>query len=259
VELDAHSAVHLMATAVKAEVGGNPHRSLAFAKAQATSSMLSDWARLMPRYDYIGHYFTRLREGVCEIRPSHVKGGPWLRPVFNHNRLTARLVRALTGHAPIGSYRTRFFREPSHCMCGHPFEDVPHIIHFCPMWSRAKSPGKRYRLAVFVKFLKDNPRAFAFPGENLDHEEERRYVGEEKGSGAPSPSRNSPLSSPGSAQPRKAPSPPGVTRSRPSVNIRLTDAGTAATVLQYSRTTNPRSGAGRSSNQTDIRNFFVRR
>jgi hypothetical protein len=111
----------------------------------------------------------------------HIKGGPWMASVQHSCRLTARLVRALTGHAPIGMYRYRFFHEPSHCMCGHPFEDVMHIIHICPHWSRVASPGARFRKKVFVKFLKDNPRAFEFPGANLEQTEEEGVAGYERG------------------------------------------------------------------------------
>lgn len=143
-------------------------------------------------------------------------------------------------------------------MCGHPFEDVPHTIHFCPMWSRVASPGKHYCKAVFIKFLKDNPQAFAFLWENHDHEEERRYVENKVGAGAPGPSHSPPLSSLGSAQPRVAPSPPRVTWSKPSVNIHLTDMGTTATYCNTALHLTLGLGGSRNSKQTNIHNFFVR-
>src|ERR1700724_1438424 len=97
---------------------------------------------------------------------------------------TARMARGLTGHAPIGTYRERFHSLPSHCMCGHPFEDAYHVIHACPMWSRVDRPRARYLLANFVKFLKKNPRAFEFPGANLESAEGEKESGGEGGNAA---------------------------------------------------------------------------
>ena len=52
-------------------------------------------------------------------------------------------------------------------MCSHPHKSVIHIIHLCPLHTRSPSPGKRYQLVEFVKFLKKNPCAFEWPGADL--------------------------------------------------------------------------------------------
>jgi hypothetical protein len=136
--------------------------------------MIEKWTSLTHSPKYMGHNFLRLRDGLNSVSPSHIKGGPWLRgALMKYNRRTARMVRGLTGHAPIGDYRQRFFpEEPSQCMCGSPFESVIHIIHLCPLWSRDASPAKRVQLEVFKRFLKVNPRVFEFPGADLEQSNE---------------------------------------------------------------------------------------
>ena len=130
VGLDIHSLVHMLATSVKVEVGGVPERSMGYAQRQLTLNMMRDWGDLALSSRYIGHRYIRLCEGPgSAIQPSHLGGGHLLKAVGKSNRLTARLARGLTGHAPIGSYRARFHGLPSHCMCRHPFEDTFHMIH----------------------------------------------------------------------------------------------------------------------------------
>src|SRR4029077_1883285 len=140
--------------------------------------MLADWALLMGQRSYIGNGFTRLKLGPgIPILPSHLGGGPWFKSVHRSNRLSARMVRGLTGHAPIASYAARFHNESARCMCGSPFEDVGHILHLCPLWKRNRVPSACLHLAVFVRFLKANPRAFEFPGVNLEQESGARNPG----------------------------------------------------------------------------------
>ena len=132
-----------------------------------------------------------------------------MKAVGRSNCLTVRLTRALMGHVPVGNYRARFHRLLSHCMCGHPFEDVYHIIHLCLLWSRIDRPRARYLLVNFVKFLVKNPRAFEFPGANLEPAEGEVVL--ERGGGisaapAPLPTKAHAV---GGAAPATATSPPG--------------------------------------------------
>ena len=67
------------------------------------------------------------------IKPSYVKGGPWLK-VFGHlNSLCVHTTRAITNHAPTGKYRLRFFpREDFKCPCElYSIESRHHILHEC--------------------------------------------------------------------------------------------------------------------------------
>src|SRR6266481_4563215 len=155
---------------------------MGYARAQLTHNMIREWSEMTLSSRYIGHRYIRLCEGLgSAIKPSHLSGGHILKAVGRSNRLTARLTRGLTSHAPIGSYRERFHHLPSHCMCGHFFEDAFHVIHSCSLWSRSDRPRARYLLANFVKFLVQNPRAFEFSGANLDSAERGKEPG--KGGG----------------------------------------------------------------------------
>ena len=167
VGLNAHSLVHLYATSTWVEAGGASWCTFDSARAASTAAMLTDWNLMLWDVKYIGHNFLHLRFGGSPVTPSHIGGGPWLRGIQRSNRLTARLMHACTGHVPIGEYAARFHKESSRCMCSHPHESVIHIIHLCPLHTRSPSPGKRYQLVEFVKFLKKNPRAFEWPGADL--------------------------------------------------------------------------------------------
>jgi hypothetical protein len=258
VGMDAHSLVHLFATSVRVEAGGAPVRTADSARAAATSAMLGDWALMLRDPKYIGRNFLRLRAGAEAVAPSHIGGGPWMKGVQRSHRLTARLVRAVTGHAPIGEYSERFFRESSRCMCSHPWESVVHIIHLCPLYTRNPSPGKRYQLVEFVKFLKKNPRAFEWPGANLEQSEGVGGTLDDAGgpTGAPAPpsrQAKSPVGSAGGAPPVGTFPPPPRLAGAISVVRRI--PGAHANILQYRRVSKPRARRV-DPNQSDIRQFF---
>ena len=54
----------------------------------------------------------------------YAKGGTQPKYFGHSNSLCARVIRAITNHAPIGEYRVRFFpREDFSCLCGrYPIE-----------------------------------------------------------------------------------------------------------------------------------------
>ena len=55
-----------------------------------------------------------------------------MRLVQHRTMLTARLVQALTGHAPVASFRQHFgFTEMDACACDLGSETVGHVIHRC--------------------------------------------------------------------------------------------------------------------------------
>jgi len=98
-----------------------------------------------------------------DIKPSYVKGGPWLQAFGQSNTLCACTTRAITNHAPIGEYRLRFFPiEEFKCSCGvYPIKSRRHILHDCSRFNGYWNP-RRDSLSHFVMFLKTNPNAFAF-------------------------------------------------------------------------------------------------
>ena len=83
---------------------------------------------------------------------------------------TSRMARAITGHAPTGEYRQRFFPDlPTHC--GHCGLSIPHtrshIFFNCPKyvslaasvtdWTKDKYNNKSWK-----SFFQANPSAFTF-------------------------------------------------------------------------------------------------
>jgi hypothetical protein len=131
VELEDHQLVHIHATSTCVEAGGEPIISADFAQREAVTCMLSGWDALFRTKKYVGSSFLPLYQGKNTLLvPTHVNSGPWMRRTGHSHELTARLVRCITGHAPIGSFRSRFFPlESTACRCGLPMETVSHVLY----------------------------------------------------------------------------------------------------------------------------------
>ena len=154
-------SAHQRAKALSVPIGARCRTSVDAVRATADSTALAAWSELATQPGYIGRNFFQLeRLDGKPLRPTTVKGGPWLAAVGDNVALTARLTRCLTGHAPIGEYYSRFnIDEPSRCDCGSPLQTRTHIICACPLHKRKPMPGLLHGL---VGFLKANPSAFAF-------------------------------------------------------------------------------------------------
>ena len=144
-------------------------------RATSTMAMLMDWNLLLQNIKYTGHNFLHLRFGGSPVTPSYIRGGPWLQGVQCSYCLTAQLIHACMGHAPIGEYAARFHKKLSWCMCSHPHKLVIYIIHLCPLCVRSPSPDRHYQLVEFVKFLKRNSRAFEWSGVDLSQSDGGEY------------------------------------------------------------------------------------
>ena len=73
------------------------------------------------------------------------------------------MAQCVTGHAPIGDFRSRFFKEESFaCKCGVLLETVDHVLRHCPRHDREDKPSVQLRYAWLVEFLIANEGAFAF-------------------------------------------------------------------------------------------------
>ena len=139
-------------------------------------------------------------------------------------------------------------------MCGHPFEDVYHVIHTCRLWSHSDRPRARYLLANFVKFLVNKPRAFEFPAAKIEAADEGKEL---KGGGsdaaAPAPPPLRAHCAGGAEQVRANPSPrylPG------AINVTHRFHRWGATVLKVCRASNPKAGRGQGLRQPTILFFF---
>ena len=128
-----HFRVHKYVTALRAEAGHAPLRTVSYDYKSLTDDMLKSWREQFLKLSYIGHVRLKpLRTSSAILSPTHIKGGPWMRLVHHRTMLTARLVRALPGHAPVVSFRQCFgFTETDACACGLGSETVGHVIHQC--------------------------------------------------------------------------------------------------------------------------------
>jgi hypothetical protein len=164
VELEDHQLVHIHATLTRVEAGGEPIISANFARREAVTRMLSGWNALFQTKKYVGSNFLPLYWGKNTLLvPTHVNSGPWMRRTGHSHELTARLVRCITGDAPIGSFRSRFFPlEPTACRCGLPMETVSHVLYQCPLHQREEEPSEKLPYKWLINFLITNESAFAF-------------------------------------------------------------------------------------------------
>jgi len=186
-----HLQVHDYVTAVKVEAGGAPLRTVDYAYKSLTTDMLDSWKAQTLKLSYIGH--ARLKPSGTKsatLSPTHLRGGPWMRLVQHRTMLTARLVRALTGHAPVAAYGQRFgFNESDACACGLGSETINHVIHRCRAYKRPMRwfhPGARGDVSSLVKFLRLNTTAFCFSDRaDIVDPEEGTLVSEGKARGAP--------------------------------------------------------------------------
>jgi len=135
-----------------------------YSKKTECNDILNIWKITFQALDGKGNQFLDLLDdNYCFIKPSYVKGGPWLQSFRHSNSLYVCALRAITNHAPIREYRLRFFlREEFKYPCDvYPIGFRRYILHdytrFNNYWNL-----KRDSLSHFVMFLKANPNTFAF-------------------------------------------------------------------------------------------------
>jgi hypothetical protein len=163
VELEDHLLVHIHATSTRVEAGGEPTISADFARCEVVTCMLLGWNALFRTKKYAGSNFLPLYQGKKLLVPTHVNSGPWMHRTGHSHELTARLVRCITRHAPIGSFRSRFFPlESTACRCGLPMETVSHVLYHCPLYEREEVPSEKLPYKWLVDFLITNENTFAF-------------------------------------------------------------------------------------------------
>jgi len=76
-----------------------------FCKKRDFDSILAQWEILFQASDSKGRNFLELLDDDSNpIKPSAVKGRPWLKLFGLSNLLCTRATRAIVNHAPIGKY-----------------------------------------------------------------------------------------------------------------------------------------------------------
>ena len=96
-----------------------------FSRKSKCNDILRIWKMTFQALEGKRNYFLDLLDvNFNVIKPSYVKGGPWLQWFGHLNLLCVQATRAITNHAPISEYRLRFFPEEEFkCLCGsYPIE-----------------------------------------------------------------------------------------------------------------------------------------
>ncbi|KAF9439689.1 hypothetical protein P691DRAFT_690054, partial [Macrolepiota fuliginosa MF-IS2] len=157
-----HKEAHDFASDLKVSVGTHALTSLNYLHAQSTKKCLDHWTTLFGVPSFRGNQFLELTDRLDKpMKPKYTGGGAWLSRLQGSPGFTARCCRAILGHAPIGSFATRFFpHQPTSCPCGAVLETRPHILGYCDRFTdHLKSP---ISMTNFIDFMKMNPTAFAF-------------------------------------------------------------------------------------------------
>lgn len=116
-----------------------------------------------------GQNFLRLRDAYdVQLRPSKIKGRPWIKLLGKSDSSFARMCRALLSHALIGSYYKQLnIQSDTTCEWGRPDYIREHILNVCDKVFRLFDVPPR-SMSGFLEFLERNPSAFAFHSPPLD-------------------------------------------------------------------------------------------
>ena len=161
-----HFLAHEDATSTKIAAGRHPATSLDALQSKSAAACLDVWRTSFAHPSSQGRHFLPLKGGIKNLlQPSYVKGGGWLPFIGESVTLCARATRAILNHAPIGEFRQRFFpTECTQCPCGHcQMETRRHIFANCRRFVHFPLTDLVPTVKDFVKFLKEQPSAFAFP------------------------------------------------------------------------------------------------
>lgn len=164
VEIKDHQLAHIHAVLTCIEAGGSPVISANFVQHGVVTCMLNGWKSLFQSRKYIGSHFLILyAKKDTPLSPTHVNSGPWMCKTGHSHALTACLVHCITGHAPIGEFHARFFKEESTaCRCGLLVETAQHVLYTCPHCVREDVPKQQLCHVWLVDFLMENESTFVF-------------------------------------------------------------------------------------------------
>jgi ribonuclease HI len=163
--------------------------SYAYAKHKAMHVMKQKWQKNTVLSSYIGHNFLKFEEVIkvnhCvpiilkrdkeddeESDAGEIDDPTGMKKASNGrpNALVARMARLILNHAPLGSYREKYFPEYERLCnyCGV-FQDRKHVLFEChhytrpPEWNDHRSLLKgKGSLKKFAEWLTDNPTAGTF-------------------------------------------------------------------------------------------------
>ena len=135
---------------------------------------VSDWRSMIVPTLHDRRIQLKVKRNVMKPQLWGRKGRQFYDLVGNDISLFGRFVRLISGHAPIGSYRQRFFpHQTTLCPTDGQFQDIQHVTVQCPKYS-AKFPSFAHFLfsnknaKKSVEFLKQNSAAVSFEDQPLD-------------------------------------------------------------------------------------------
>ena len=132
-----------------------------------SNNIISHWKITFQASDEKRSSFLNLVDNnYKDIKPSYIKGGPWMQAFKHLNSLCTWAIKAITNHAPIEEYHLRYFpNKDFSCPCSDfLIESRRHVLFDCKRHNGYWNPW-RDSLCHFVLFLIVNPKAFAF----IDH------------------------------------------------------------------------------------------
>ena len=138
--------------------------SFLLSKKKECNRILELWQQLFKDSKKKGQLFLEFEDDNEKvIEPTYSKGGSWLPHIGISNSICTRFTRMMTGHAPIGEYRQRFFpNSPIQCLCGEvDVETREHIFMHCNQYE-SSTCSKDIRISSFVEFIVGNPTSFCF-------------------------------------------------------------------------------------------------
>ena len=138
--------------------------SFLFSKKKECDRILESWQQSFKDSKKKGQLFLEFEDDDEKvIKPTYTKGGSWLPHIGISNSTCARFTRMMTGHAPIGEYRQRFFpNSPIQCPCGEAdVETREHIFMHCNRYE-SSTRLRDIQISSFVEFIVGNPTSFCF-------------------------------------------------------------------------------------------------
>ena len=130
------------------------------------------WVSMFQHPKYRGFHLLDLKGKGVPLQPMYLKnGGPWLASFGESLSMMTRATRCVTGHAPSGEYRRRFFPgEPFWCLdCPTgPVQTRGHILNHCKRYTRVDGVYYPMDSVELVDFLRTNESAFSFADAPLD-------------------------------------------------------------------------------------------
>jgi hypothetical protein len=142
---------------------------------EAKKDFHNEWNDEIHLKSYMGRSFIRMGKGGQHIKMRQANADIYIRECADGKRLLARFTRAMTNHAPIGTYYKCFKHLNRHLECKSFEGDLPgtailsrsHILDEYHKYTRfwegwlTQARWSQYFLRDFVDFLVMNPFAFA--------------------------------------------------------------------------------------------------